>query len=350
MRTVCWLFPIVLTCGIAAGGPGELPPLPLEDFSSTADESLLPEVPLEESLPSPGAVAGRAAPASRGETVDLRPPDLADLERALTEVEPSWLNDVIDDHLLLWRNVDDALQVVGKDGESGFGWTRIGFKWDIKRDTGPLWVSGYFGWNFLSGPLTPDVPAQTYDLGIEFNFAQQINELWGLHLQVSPLFATDFDNKSGDAFRLTAGGMVTYQADPVTKIVAGLVYLDRPDLNFLPIAGLKWMVTDNLEFDMLVPRPRIAWRFKEGSAGDDWLYLSGEVGGGSWAIEREGNLKDRMGYRDLRLLLGVESQQIDGDRRVLEAGYVFDRRLDFMRYGGDQNLGGTFVIRWGRIY
>jgi hypothetical protein len=185
---------------------------------------------------------------------------------------------------------------------------------------------------------------------VDLNYSRQINERWGVQLQISPLLATDFYNNSGDQFRLTAGGLATYQFDPVTKLVAGLTYLDRPDLNFLPIAGLRWDVTENLQVDMLVPRPRIAWRCDHKDDGDAWLYACGEVGGGSWAIQRSNNVDDRMGYKDLRLLVGMESTWLNGDRRVLEAGYVFDRKLSFERGPGTQNLGGTFVIRWGRTY
>jgi hypothetical protein len=216
--------------------------------------------------------------------------------------------------------------------------------------SGPLWVETFFGWHFLSGPLRPDVRPQVYDLGIEVNFAKQINEIFALHLQLPPMFSTDFANKTGDAFRIPFGGLVTCQVDPEVKLVAGLTYLDRPDLNVLPIAGLRWRPREDLEFDLLVPRPRAAWICSHDTQGTEgWLYLAGEVGGGSWAVKTE-DRKTRMGYRDLRLLVGYETRTLDGNRGTLEAGYVFDRRLDFARGRGDQNLGGTAVLRWGRTY
>jgi hypothetical protein len=314
-------------------------------------ETTAPEIPPEEvSPPAPGGTLSvtTAPPAEEGEVIDLRVPQVP-ASGIWKESEPSWLNALIDDHLLLWRNVTDHVQTLPRL-DSGFGLTSLGFKWDVLRDHGPIWASGYFGWNFLSGPTTAAVPAQVYDLGVELNYAKQLTDLWGLCLTVSPLLSTDFSNMSSGAMRVTGGGLVTFQADEVTKLVAGLMYLDRPDLNFLPVAGLKWMVTENLCVDMLVPSPKVAWRFEDSDNGEGWLYLAGQVGGGSWAIQREGQRDDRLGYRDLRLLCGVESKTVDGDRRVLEAGYVFDRQLRFSSGQGNLNAGGTFVVRWGRLY
>jgi hypothetical protein len=57
-----------------------------------------------------------------------------------------------------------------------------------------------------------------------------------------------------------------------------------------------------------------------------------------------------VGYRDLRLVGGIEWRESDGLRAAFEAGYVFDRRLDFDRGPGDQDLPGTAVVRMGANY
>jgi len=280
-------------------------------------------------------------------TIDLRPPALPLADFSI-ESEPVWINDLIDDHLLIWREVPIGAQILPRAG-TAFGVTSLGAKFDLVGK-GPMWLTGNFGWNFLSGPNTAAIPPQTFDLGLELNYAKKLSDLWGVHLNISPLLATDFSNQTSDAWRVMAGGLITFQADEVTKIVAGISYLDRPDLNFLPIAGLKWMVTENLELDVLVPKPRIAWRFEKAEMQEKWLFLSGEVGGGSWAVQREAGLADRLGYRDLRCLGGIEYKQDSGGRSILEAGYVFNRRIDMQRGTGDVNPGSTFVIRWGQLY
>jgi hypothetical protein len=348
----------------------EIPPdehslfLPEPESESLPDESspvdVIQPVP-EQEIPSdpeaildaqrrhkPEQVSVSTVGPSDEKIVDLRPPEFS-FDGVFRESEPSWMNEVIDDHLLLWRNVTDSLQTAPGAG-TDFGLTTIGFKGDLAGAEGPFWVSGYFGWNFLSGPSTAAVSPQTYDLGVELNYARNLNETWGVSLTVSPLFSTDFSNNSSDAFRMTAGGLLSFQADDVTRLVAGLSYLDRPDLPFLPIAGLKWLVTENLEMDLLVPQPKLAWRFDHDESREAWLYTGGRVGGGSWAIERENGRNDRLGYKDLRWVCGVESRKVSGSRRVLEAGYVFARKISLMRGPGDESVGNTFVFHWGRLY
>ncbi|WP_437185559.1 hypothetical protein SH668x_002670 [Planctomicrobium sp. SH668] len=263
-------------------------------------------------------------------------------------VEPKPVNKFIDDHLLLWNEVPSGLEFLPKLG-SDFGITTLGTRVNINTDSG-LWFFGNFGWNFLSGPGTADVPPQTYDLSFEIHYARSLNRDWNVHFNITPLLATDFSGSSSDAFRLMAGGLVSYRLDDATKLVAGINYLDRPDLNFLPIAGVKWTITEDVQFDLVVPRPQIAWRYSDTESSENWLYLRGEVGGGSWGIKREGNLNDKMGYKDLRCLGGVETKSVDGQRSIFEIGYVFDRKISFDRGPGDVQPSSTFVLNWGQRF
>lgn len=347
MRICCWIAAIVLLpTAVLAEGLDLLPYTKGSLTPRTAQETFTDPAPTPTTPPGQNADVSTVITPQTGE-IDLRPPSIRLGEIGLEE-EPKWINSFIDDHLLIWDEVPSGLENVPRAGTE-FGMTTLGTKFDIVGN-GPMWIGGSFGWNFLSGPTTADVPAQTYDLGLELNYARKLNDSWGIHLNANPLWATDFSNVTSDAFRLLAGGLLTFQADEVTKLVAGISYLDRPDLNFLPIAGLKWMVTEDLALDILVPRPRIAWRIKKEADEEQWLFLAGEVGGGSWAIERDPHLADRMGYQDLRWTGGIEYRQPSGSRGVLEAGYVFNRKIEFERGGGDVDPGNTFVIRWGQLY
>ncbi|QDT31729.1 hypothetical protein [Thalassoglobus polymorphus] len=282
------------------------------------------------------------------EDVDLRVPTTSSPEE-VDVVSPSWMNPFIDDHIYLWHENREELEILFQD-KDGFGMTTLAFDGKIHDDDGPMWANFKFAWHFLKGPLQPDVRAQTYDLTFEVNHAEQLNDTWGVHFQISPTWATDWDNKTGDAFRLIGGGLISMKYDDGVSLLFGATYLDRPDLPVVPTAGVRiW--DEDFELDLVVPRPRIAWRTDTGeNEKETWVYFAGELGGGSWAIEREFNRKDIMGYRDYRLLVGCETKEPDGSRQVLEFGWVFDRRIDFDRYGGSQHLGDTAVIRIGQTY
>ena len=267
------------------------------------------------------------------------------------DTEPSWLNRVVDEHLLIWRELTGALEFIPGDGGS-FGLTTIGtYDAAIKSETSPgAWLVPRFGWHFLSGPRTPHLSSQMYTLTLEFNFSLDLDSHTRLHLHLAPTWGSDFE-VGGEGFRIIGGGLLTHDLSHEVMLAAGAVYLDRPDLIALPLGGIRWRPADNLELDLMFPRPRAAWRMEIDESGEErWFYVSGALGGNSWAFERKGGPDDRVGYRDLRLLIGCETREVDGTRQVIEAGYVFDRQLDFDRGPGDQTLPGTAVFRLGGTF
>ena len=58
--------------------------------------------------------------------------------------------------------------------------------------------------------------------------------------------------------------------------------------------------------------------------------MSGELGGGSWAIERSTGADDVASYRDLRLITGIEVKFNDKSSWRVEGGYVFGRELEYV--------------------
>ena len=57
------------------------------------------------------------------------------------------------------------------------------------------------------------------------------------------------------------------------RVIAGLIYLDRYDVNILPAGGLIWTPSDDQRHEIVFPRPRLAWRVAESdrAAVDDCL-------------------------------------------------------------------------------
>ncbi|MCA8998199.1 MAG: hypothetical protein KDA80_14470 [Planctomycetaceae bacterium] len=286
------------------------------------------------------------------ETFDLRVPGSGPLANAIEGeelVEPSWLNEVIDDHVLLWQPVTGSNDFVFRDN-NGFGISTLNFKGEVGEDSGPIWTNLAFGWHLLSGPRQPDVPSQVYDLSLGIHIAKQVTPDWDFHAHFAPTFSTDWDNKSGDAWRMIGGALVSYEMNPALKSVVGFSYLDRPDLPVLPVAGFRWAITPDVYADILIPEPKIAYLLEADEDSSSWLYLKGQIGGGSWAIESAPDYDDRMGYRDLRLLFGFETARINGERDIFEFGYVFDRELHFDRRNLTLPVGDTWSLRFGRTY
>ena len=50
-------------------------------------------------------------------------------------------------------------------------------------------------------------------------------------------------------------------------------------------------------------------------------------------------------YRDLRVCIGVEYVEKDGQRSAFEIGYLFDRRLEYTSGIGDMHLDDAVMLR-----
>ena len=128
---------------------------------------------------------------------------------------------------------------------------------------------------------------------------------------------------------------------PAIDLVFGVDYLDRGDIKLLPVAGLIWMPNPDMRFELVFPRPRAVFQLTDRYR----LYLSGELGGGTWAIERVALGNELATYRDLRVCIGLEHMEKDGQWSAFEIGYLFDRRLDYSSGNGDMHLDDAALFR-----
>jgi hypothetical protein len=206
----------------------------------------------------------------------------------------------------------------------------------------PLLVTASFGSSLLDTEGF-DLPDELYDAAVEIRYLRPLGERWTADLAVAPGVYGNLET-SERTIRIQGRALGIYQWRPDTKLAMGVVYLDRENVSLLPAAGLIWTPTDYLKFDILFPRPRIALR----GAGDChsvwWLYLGGELGGGSWGVTRADGSGDVATLNDLRLLAGLE-RQADLITVKAEAGYVFGRELAYASEVGDVALEDACMVR-----
>ena len=127
----------------------------------------------------------------------------------------------------------------------------------------------------------------------------------------------------------------------------GALYLDRDDVNFLPGFGLIWKPTPDWRYELLLPRPRITKRLSRSGDFEKWAYLSGQLGGGSFAVTRDTGEADKLTLSDLRLFLGIEGVRKGGAGRFLEVGYVFNRSIEYSNNDEEFDFGDALMLRGG---
>ena len=224
----------------------------------------------------------------------------------------------------------------------------------FRRDT-PLIVTPRFGVHLLDGPDAPDLPAQVYDTSFEFRHLRKFGAgPWAMDVAVTLGYYSDFERNDSDAFRITGRGLAVYESSAATKWVLGVAYLNRAGATVLPVGGVIYEPHPDMKWELIVPRPRIAWRMPGGISGsgdERWFYVGGEFGGGVWSIVRPtSQISDLLTSRDYRVVLGCERKIIGGLSRRFEIGYVFGRELEFDSATPDISLDDTLFVRAGISY
>ncbi len=197
-----------------------------------------------------------------------------------------------------------------------------------------------YQFHFLSGPIVTDMPARVYDFSAAYQHRDQVGVL-GYDVAVSVMASSDFEGSCREGIRFPGHAVGFLSVGPKTDLVFGVDYVDRGDIKLLPVGGLITTPHPDVRLELVFPRPRAVIEL----LGRCRLYIGGELGGGTWAIERATLDEDLATYRDLRLSVGLEYFEDSRPRMAIEVGYLFDRRLEYTSGNGDFRPNDTTMVR-----
>jgi len=226
-----------------------------------------------------------------------------------------------------------------KWGANGFGINELDLKayfaLPCPEVTSPLLIIPGFAVQYLDGPRGVDLAPRIYAAYTEFRWMSQVRPRLGLELSITPGVFSDFEQDAGKAFRLPGHAAAAWTWTDTTKIVFGAAYLDRPDIEVIPIGGVIWEPYDDAEYEMVFPHPklshRVYWFGQYGEDVQDWLYLAAEFASESWTLSHADGSIDEAVLRDYRLILGMERKVIGGLDARIELAYAFGREIRFYR-------------------
>lgn len=223
-----------------------------------------------------------------------------------------------------------------------------------------------FQLHMIDGPTRTDLPAQLYNTQLEFRWKKQVSRPFWIELAAKPGLYSDFQEVKSETFRIVAQGLAFFAFSYETQAVVGLTYLDRFDIRFLPVVGVIHSPREDLKLNLVFPAPKLSYRLRRFGDDELWGYVASEFGGGSWAITRPVGATvvqgaglavippsagdDMIAYRDWRLMIGLESNRPEGVTKFVEAGYVFNRELEYKSGLGDFDPDETFMLRGGLRY
>ncbi|MBD3673920.1 MAG: hypothetical protein HUJ26_10390 [Planctomycetaceae bacterium] len=217
----------------------------------------------------------------------------------------------------------------------------------------PPVVSFNFGMTDLRGSAL----GEFYDFSIGINWIKPVNQRWTWLFSLRPGIATDFENTSSDMWRFRGHALGIYAVSPMTQWIFGAVATGRADLPILPAVGLIWWPDENVKVDLTFPRPKISWPIATDGDREHWMYLGGELGGGTWAVGLPGGVNDTLTYRTYRIALGIEflpagarrpgAQPVTSDTAYVELGVSSGRELEFDELGSSFDRDSVFYLGGG---
>jgi len=326
---------------------GYPPPAPPAFLGQPPYQSASDPAPLEPQFGPTAVQIADGPPDATGEF--LSPPPAEEYLQ-----EPSTQNDLASGHSLPWivpyQTRLTGSWIAGTGDDVGISQFDVQQTWVVPSWRG-LSITPNYGMHFLSGPDQTDIPGTLYNASLSVGYRTQLSERWGINVAVSPGIYSDFEIDNGDAIRIQGRGLASYTFSPATQVMFGVVYLDREDIQILPAAGLVHSFYDDLRLELVFPKPRLVARlFQPVSGPEYWGYIGGELGGGSWAIEREDGSADVITYRDLRLITGVEIKRSKQKLVFFEVGFLFNREFEFESGIGDFDAPETVMLRAGAAF
>ena len=198
--------------------------------------------------------------------------------------------------------------------------------------------------HFLAGPERTDMPPRVFDFSLGYQ-KRDVHGGFGYDVAYAVVASSDFEGSSREGIRFPSHAVGFLRVNAITELVFGVDYLDRGDIKILPVGGLIVMPHPDVRFELVFPRPRMIFRLTDKKR----LSIAGELGGGTWAIERDALFDDLTTYRDLRLSVGLEHVKDDGKISAFEIAYLFDRRLEYTS-GVEYGLNDTIMLRMVESY
>lgn len=220
----------------------------------------------------------------------------------------------------------------------------------------PLLISPGFILSLWDPPALPatapaaygELPSQVYSAYVDFYWTPQMSQRLSAELDFRIGVYSDFQSVGSDAIRPQVYGALIYRTlNPALAIKGGATYINRADIQVLPVFGVIWTPDQFTCFDITFPNPKLshyAWRW--GNT-DVWWYIAGEYGGGSWEINDAGDAL--VDINDLRAIAGLEwTGGWVSAKTFIEVGYVFNREVFFSAPPGYVlKLDDTIMVRGG---
>ncbi len=262
-------------------------------------------------------------------------------------------------HRFGWQDKHDIFFAPGQTASGG------GVTGDVEIlgvDIEKIWTTpaGY-GWIFsmapqfnyrsMSGPgsaTATSLPGSFYRFGLDLELQTPNVAGWTFELGFTPGLATDFNGTlDSDALQFDGRIVAFWQVAPQFTIALGAAYWDRLDSKIVPYAGVIWNPNPLWEFRLVLPKPRVSVFLGTPWGVPTWMYVEGEYHVESFQYQPPGVADSiQTQFEDYRVVGGLR-WETGYVTTFAEAGYIFDRNVEFEAPGTGFGIDSGFIGRLG---
>lgn len=223
-----------------------------------------------------------------------------------------------------------------------------------------------YNWTFLMGPqfsyrswqgpgeqpgADVDLPGGAYRFGLDMVIRTPTMNGWTFEGGFNPSIATDFRSSlDSNSFLFDAHAVAFWQLGPKWTLAAGVLYWDRVDSIILPYAGAIWTPNDLWELRLIFPKPRISVFLGTPMGVPTWAYVGAEYHVEAYQVKPKTFADDtQIQLADWRVAGGLR-WETGWLTSFAEAGYIFDRKNEYRKYGDKFEVKDGFMARMGFRY
>lgn len=210
----------------------------------------------------------------------------------------------------------------------------------------PLMVTPHFAWTDFSFPesLVPAFGRKVglYTGGLQGDWLFPVSSCFMFDLGFGASWNSDLKTSSSDSLRFTGRVVGVWRLNEITHLLLGASYQNIADWKVVPVFGITWKPNEDSYIDATFPMAKAARRMTqmqglpafENGESPYWIYVTGGLSGGRWAIKPDGEDRILWGtnalvsYYDYRILGGLEKKMLGEVNWAVEGGLVFARHLE----------------------
>ncbi|MCA8997328.1 MAG: hypothetical protein KDA80_10080 [Planctomycetaceae bacterium] len=212
-----------------------------------------------------------------------------------------------------------------------------------------------FSYRSLEGPEvgspTLDLPGGAYRFGLGLALQTPTIGGWTYEIGFTPSLASDFRSQIDmDAVLLDGHAVAYWQMTPQWMWAFGVQYWDRVDDIVIPRAGVVYRPNSLWELRLLFPEARISTFVGTPFGVPMWLYAGLEYHVEAYQLKPKLFAdSERTQFEDWRLTGGLR-WEAGPVTSFIEAGWIFDRNVEYRGAGSDFNIDDGFIGRIGFRY